>query len=80
MAFSIIFSKQFVVLANEKRGLTRFTSLLDLLGLNERLTSSLDPTTINAILETPIDYVTVQKIIREARDGSLEFLKSSLQK
>lgn len=80
MAFSIIFSKQFVVLANEKRGLTRFTSLLDLLGLNERLTSSLDSTTINAILETPIDYVSVHKIIREARDGSLEFLKTSLQK
>jgi hypothetical protein len=37
MVFSIIFKKQFVVIANESRGLTRFTSILSSLGLSDRL-------------------------------------------
>ena len=79
MVFSILFSKQFVVLANEKRGLTRFTSLLGLLGLENRITTSLDSTVINTILETPIDYLPVMQKIKEARKESINFLKSSLQ-
>lgn len=79
MVFSILFSKQFVVLANEKRGLTRFTSLLGLLGLENRITTSLDSTVINTILEAPIDYLPVMQKIKEARKESINFLKSSLQ-
>lgn len=35
--FSIIFNKPFVVLGNQKRGLARFESLLDICGLHNRL-------------------------------------------
>lgn len=80
MVFSILFSKQFVVLANEKRGLTRFTSLLSLLGLEDRLTTSMDSQIINSILEKPIDYTPIMHKIQEARQESLNFLKSSLNK
>ena len=37
MAFSIIFEKQFLVIGNERRGLTRFASLLKSLCINDNL-------------------------------------------
>lgn len=79
MVFCILFSKQFAVLANAKRGLTRFTSLLGLLGLDDRLTTSFDVDIVDQILQTPIDYKIVQKKIAEARKDSMAFLKKSLE-
>lgn len=80
MVFSILFEKQFVVLANKKRGLTRFTSLLKQVGLEEHLTTSFNPEIIKSILEIPIDYASVMKKIEMSRDESLDFLKLNLTK
>lgn len=79
MVFCIIFEKQFAVLANKKRGLTRFTSLLGLLGLEYRLTTSFNPNDVNRILTTPIDYAPVRSKIQSARKSSLDFLKDALK-
>ena len=79
MVFSIVFEKQFVVLANANRGLTRFTSLLGLLGLDSRLTTSFNPYDINKILTTPIDYTPVRSKIQFARKSSMDFLKDALK-
>ena len=40
--FSILFNKPFVVLGNKERGMSRFTSLLKLYGLEDRLVSSME--------------------------------------
>lgn len=78
MVFSLIFSKQFVVLANSKRGLTRFTSLLESIGLENRLLTSVDSLHIIELLQTPIDYEEVHNKISLLRVDSMEFLKQNL--
>ena len=35
--FAILFEKQFVVIGNKKRGMSRFQTLLSMLGLEDRL-------------------------------------------
>lgn len=79
MVFSIIFNKQFIALGNKGRGLSRFTSLLRLLGLEDRLL--IDITNKNKtsdLLNTIIDYKTVNKKISLLRKRSIDFLLNNL--
>lgn len=78
MVFSIIFRKNFVVLANSKRGLTRFTSLLSQLGLEDRLTHDFDFARVDLILAKSIDYSKVETKLNNMREFSLSILKNSL--
>ena len=80
MVFSIIFQKNFVVLANMQRGLTRFTSLLSQLGLEDRLTNEFTCENIMKILSNKIDYSQVESKLNTMRYFSLNILKESLQK
>ena len=71
MAFSIIFEKQFLVVGNERRGLTRFTSLLGELGLKEHLIM-----TSNAFETLKIiDYVEVNRLKEKNKRNSVSFIK-----
>lgn len=55
--FSILFGKQFVVVGNEKRGLSRFQSLLGMFGLENRLF-----TNDGSLEDLPdVDYILVNK-------------------
>lgn len=76
MVFSIIFRKKFIAVANEKRGSSRFTSLLNLLGLDNRLVGSISD--VEKIIALPIDYKKVEKILEEKKEESIQFLKNSL--
>lgn len=78
MLLSIIFSKQFVVLANEKRGLDRFTSLLKIVGLENRLLMSFDINEINSLFDIAIDYKSVHKKLATKRVESIAFLTTNL--
>lgn len=80
MVFSIIYNKPFVVVANEKRGLSRFTSLLAALHLEDHLVTSLDPANIKKVLSLDIDYHRVNEKISELRDASEDFIKKSLSR
>lgn len=80
MVFSIIFHKNFAVMANSKRGMTRFTSLLSQLGLENRLTNDYSYESINKILSTEIDYEQVERNLQELRSYSLSILRDSLSK
>lgn len=80
MVFSIIFHKNFAVMANSKRGLTRFTSLLSQLGLENRLTNDYSYDSISRILSTDIDYNEVENKLQALRSFSLNILKESLTK
>lgn len=73
--FSIIFNKPFIAIGNKGRGLSRFTSLLELFGLADRLITEEDrkypPFMIN-------DWCRINTVHKEYREKSLEFLKGGL--
>ncbi len=76
-AFSIIFKKQFLVIGNEKRGLSRFTSFLDMFDLKDRLI--VDKTPNDNLKCHEINYDEVYKKLNMLRSVSFEFLKNNLQ-
>ncbi len=78
MIFSIIFEKQFVAIGNAGRGLTRFNSLLALLGLEERLCDASANPGFEATELEPIDYRRVNRRVAELREHSREFLLGAL--
>ena len=75
--FSIIFEKPFVTIINKRRGAGRFTSLLKMLNLEERIIDSTDDAL--RIISRPIDYKEVQKILSKKRNESIEFLSDNLR-
>ena len=75
--FAIIFNKPFIAIANDRRGRARFTSLLQMVGLEDRLVET--PGQAGELLHKPIDYTAVNKIIDAERLRSLDFLKNSLK-
>lgn len=76
--FSIIFNKPFIVIGNKERGLSRFSSLLKMFGLENRLVSSLDDLTTE-LIETPIDFKKVNRIRKEQQRIAIDFLNSALK-
>lgn len=72
--FSILFHKQFTVIANKERGITRFTSLLSMFGLEDRLIFS-----PNEYKELPdINYDEVDIRLEKRRSEALSFLTEAL--
>jgi len=80
MVFCILFEKEFVVLANNKRGYERFSSLLGQLGILERLLdeSLLDNFSIESMHQ--IDYKKVNCKLDEMKKLSITFLQKNLTK
>lgn len=76
MVFAIIFEKQFIVIANPDRGLDRFTSLLGMLDLEDRLINNIDSQIVCSILDRKIDYQLVRSRLKELRSASIGFLKN----
>lgn len=74
--FSIIFNKPFLVIGNEMRGLTRIQSLLEIFNLQGRLMTKLNG--IEDIYSSNIDWSHVNKIRKEMRDKSIQYLISAL--
>lgn len=75
--FSIIFNKPFVVIANRERGLSRFTSILRIFGLGNRLIYSKSELSKKLIMEK-INFERVNEIRELKRAESLQFLVESL--
>ena len=73
--FSIIFNKPFWVIGNTERGLSRFTSLLETFGLQDRMILSDEAPDWNK----GIDWDKVNKKLQTMKDGSMEFLRNSLR-
>ncbi|WP_262281276.1 polysaccharide pyruvyl transferase family protein [Hallella absiana] len=73
--FSILFHKQFTVIANKERGISRFTSLLSMFGLADRLIFS-----PNEYRQLPdIDYDKVDIRLEQRRSEALDFLSEALK-
>lgn len=75
--FAILFNKPFIAYGNPERGISRFTSLLKMFGLEDRLifkSSEINPDKVF----NPIDWDSINICIEEQRMLSIEFLESSL--
>lgn len=73
--FSILFKKQFVVVGNKKRGMSRFESLLTMFGLEDRLIDA----NIDLSKLQLIDYDNVYQKFDKLKEKSMEFLFESLK-
>lgn len=77
MVFSIIFNKPFWAIGNVSRGMSRFTSLLKMFHLEDRLldADNLD----NVDFFEPVDWKYVNSILEEKRRSSKDLLLSRLK-
>ena len=75
--FSIIFNKPFYAIANKNRGLTRFTSLLKLFNIENRLLFSTDD--IDKDYSNEINWEHINKIISQEKLKSLNYLMNQLK-
>ena len=74
VAFSIIFNKDFLVLGNKGRGLSRFYSILSIFNLEDRLIVDAD----KIVSYKRIDWETVNSTRRILKEKSIKMLKQSL--
>lgn len=73
--FSILFRKPFIAIGNAERGMARFTSLLCILGLEDRLIHSWkEYQERKEMLLEPIDYATVYQKLQYYRKEAMRFL------
>lgn len=72
--FSIIFRKQFYLYENKNRGTERYTSLFNMLGINNRSVHSVEDVKSMA----PIDYGAVYKKLSTLQKDSITLLMSNL--
>ncbi|HJD47123.1 MAG TPA: Coenzyme F420 hydrogenase/dehydrogenase, beta subunit C-terminal domain [Candidatus Mediterraneibacter norfolkensis] len=77
---AIIMNKPFISILNTKRGGSRFTSLLEIFGLKERLIrDSRDLEKRSSIIKKKIDYKAVNLILQKEKERSLTWLKEKLK-
>lgn len=78
MVFSIIFNKPFWVIGNVNRGMSRFTSLLKVFHLEDRL---LDVNHLQEVdVNRPIDWAYVNVILEQKRNECINLLLTELSK
>lgn len=80
VCLSLLFHKQFIVIANETRGLTRLISLLKPLGLEERICFNDLEIKEKILNDAIIDYKVVDAKLSILREKSMSFLINSLRK
>ena len=72
--FSILFKKTFIVIGNVERGLSRFSSLLSMFGLEDRLISNSSSSDVT----TDISWSDVIALLDHNRNESRDFLSNKL--
>ena len=77
MVFSIIFNKPFWIIENKNRGITRFTSLLKVFNLENRLIEEHSFDKIN--LQENIDWKNVNTLLEEKRNQCISVLCNALK-
>jgi hypothetical protein len=77
--FAILLNKPFLAIGNEYRGLTRFTSLLKIFGLEDRFIMHPSDLT-QEILRGEIDWENVNTILTQKRSEAYAFLNKYLRK
>lgn len=75
--FSILFNKPFVIFGNRKRGLARFYSILSIFGLENRMIFSSNELS-NNLLKEKIDWNLINKILKNEKQKSIQFLNEAI--
>lgn len=76
---SLLYHRQFVVYVGEVSKISRITSILSIVGLENRICTSDDSLDkIKTLLKTPIDYQKVDAAINKERSLSFELLRTAL--
>lgn len=78
MVFAIIYRKPFAVIANKERGVSRFTSLLSSLGLEDRLFFESAAMNLESVAMN-LDFDKAERRLFEMKTLSLQFLISNLE-
>ncbi|ACT91331.1 polysaccharide pyruvyl transferase family protein [Dyadobacter fermentans] len=76
VVFSIIFNKPFLVWGNVQRGLTRFSSLLRIFDLEDRLVTSAK--SVESVVAKKIDWQHVNSLHEKKKNESIQFLQEAL--
>lgn len=76
-AFSIIFNKNFYIIGNKGRGLSRINSLLDKFNLKNRLIPNVEDLYNQSF--KGIDWINVNKRVEELKELSISFLQNNLK-
>ncbi len=79
LAFSLIYHRQFIIVAHDSNRSSRITNLLDQLGLQDRYFTSVEGAEASKIWQTPIDYSIVEPKLSSLRASSIDFLKTALR-
>ena len=75
--FSLIYNKPFLIYGNKKRGLSRFKTILDITGLQDRL--FLDSSDFSqSKIDMNVNWDIINKKIEIEKRKSLDFLKYNL--
>lgn len=77
VVFSIIFNKPFLAIGNPGRGLARFTSLLNMFALEDRLISNINQLN-DELLSQKIDFSVVNDILKKQKLFAAKFLNDVL--
>lgn len=81
LCFAIIFKKPFIVVANHLRGITRFESILSLIGMEKRMIKNSDEYLSNKkYLLSPIDWDLVYQRLKPMQNQSQSELEKILSK
>jgi serine/threonine protein kinase len=82
MVFSILFNKQFIVIGNSHRGVSRFTSLLQHLNISSRLVDedNLQNLAAQTLVSDKVNYTDVDSKINLLRNISSGFLIDAIEK
>lgn len=76
--FAILFGKPFLAIANEERGVARFSSLFGQLDLLDRLLFADSLPDVTDLVARPTNYESVHRRIDELRTESRSFLRDAL--
>ena len=79
---AVLFGKQFISMANKSRGIDRFTSLLHLLEMDDRLSYSWSETEakFDQLMTDPISFEKARLILERERQKSRKWLLKAIQK
>lgn len=79
MLFSLMFHRQFAVVATKNGRSSRITDILNLLGLSNRFFDSVDDLSCSKIWDNRIDYLKVDQILSELRHLAFDNLNKVLE-
>ena len=77
-SFSLIFERPFIAIANKRRGVSRFESLVDMLAVRDRYIHDVGRIQREEKLLSDVDYARINNIFAMERERSLNWLKSAL--